>query len=73
MCYLWLASPHSGAPSAFADTHDETDEKYHDKDEKKDSRDLGEACGDTGKSEDRGDDGDHEKYRGVIKHGYLLF
>jgi hypothetical protein len=55
-------------PSAFTDTHDETDEKYHDKDEKQDSRNFSGAHSDTAEPEDPGDDGDHEKYRSVVKH-----
>jgi hypothetical protein len=61
------------APSAFTEPHNETDEKYHDKDEKQDTRNFSRASGDAAEPEDPGDDGDHEKYRGVIKHGYLLF
>jgi hypothetical protein len=60
-------------PFTFTETHYETDEKYHDKDEKQDARNLGGAHGDTAKSEYPGDDGDHEKYRSVVKHDYLLF
>jgi hypothetical protein len=56
------------APSTFTETHNETDEKYHDKDKKQDSRNLGSANGDTAKPEDPGDDGDHEKYSSVVKH-----
>jgi hypothetical protein len=61
------------APFTFTEAHNETDEKYYDKDEKQDSRNLGSAHGDTTKPEDSGDDGDHEKYRSVVKHDSLLF
>jgi hypothetical protein len=68
-----LGSPLSGAPFTLTESHNEADEKYHDKDEKQDARNLGSAHGDAAKPEDSGDDRDHEKYGSVVKHDYLLF
>lgn len=61
------------APFTFTEAHYETDEKYHDKDEKQDARNLSGAHSDTAEPEDPGDDGDHEKYRSIVEHGSLLF
>jgi hypothetical protein len=56
-------------PSAFSDTHNETDDKYYKKDKKQDSGNFSGAYSDPAESKYSGYDGDYEKHGSVVKHG----
>jgi len=47
------------APSPFAEPHNETDEKYHNKDEKQYSRDFSGAYRNAAESKNTGNDSNH--------------
>jgi hypothetical protein len=51
---------------AFAHTHNERDDEYHEKDEEPDLRNFGSTRSDTGEPKYRSNDCNHKEYRCVI-------
>jgi len=69
MSNSWLDGWMEKLPAATSQPCDQADKKQHDENEKQDLRDTGSPGGDTTKAQQCRDNGDYEKYDGVIQHG----
>jgi len=59
-------------PFARNQSHDEHEQKQHEKNGKQNLGDFHGACGDAGETEYSGDQRDDEKYGGVVEHVFIL-